>query len=122
MVLLKVKSNGEEVAIGENRIATYKGQLVDINGDGAGTTEDGYTVLDVRRRNRVKLMLKFDGLKQEEFTALMSAIDQPEFELTYFDGEFKTVTVYAGDRNFELIKANNERDSRWRLDVDFIEL
>ncbi|MCM1277343.1 MAG: hypothetical protein NC299_18620 [Lachnospiraceae bacterium] len=111
-----------DVAIGENRIATYKVQLVDINGDGAGTTEDGYTVLDVRRRNRVKLMLKFDGLKQEEFTALMSAIDQPEFELTYFDGEFKTVTVYAGDRNFELIKANNERDSRWRLDVDFIEL
>jgi len=81
-----------------------------------------YTILDVRRRNRVKLMVKFDGLTLKEYTDLMAAIDQPEFRLTYFDGTFKTITVYAGDRNFELIKANNETDSRWRLDVNFIEL
>ncbi len=122
MVLLTVMSNGKKVAIGDNKIATYKGQFIDVNGDGAGTTEDGYTILDVRRRNRVKIMVKFDGLTQKEYTDLMAAINQPEFQLTYFDGTFKTITVYAGDRNFELIKANNETDSRWRLDVNFIEL
>ena len=32
-----------------------------------------------------------------------------------------TKTVHAGDRNFELIKAIKEEDSRWNLTVDFIE-
>lgn len=121
MVHLSVMSNGKKVAIGDNHIASYKGQLIDVDGDGTGTTEDGYTVRDIRRRNKVKLMVKFDGLTQKEYTDFMAAINQPEFQLTYFEGTFKTITVYAGDRNFELIKAQNENDNRWRLDVNFIE-
>lgn len=114
-------SNGEEIAIGEHRIASYKGQIIDVDGDGTGTTEDGYTVRDIRRRNKVKLMVKFEGLHLDEYTALMAAIDQPEFQLTYFEGTFKTITAYAGDKNFELIKARNGSDNRWKLDVNFIE-
>lgn len=121
MVLLKVMSNGKSVAIGDGNIASYKGQIIDVDGDGSGTTEDGYTVRDIRRRNKVKLMVKFDGLTLKEYTDLMAAIDQPEFQLTYFEGTFKTITAYAGDKNFELIKAPNEKDNRWRLDVNFIE-
>lgn len=51
----------------------------------------------------------------------MCATDSESFELTYFCGEYKTVTAHVGDRNFELIKASNEQDNRWRLDVSFIE-
>ncbi len=121
MVLLTVISNGKKVAVGEGNITTYKGQIIDVDGDGTGTTEDGYTVRDIRRRNKVKIMVKFDGLTHKEYTDLMAAIDQPEFQLTYFEGTFKTITAYAGDKNFELIKAHNEKDNRWRLDVNFIE-
>lgn len=121
MVLLTVKNGDKQIPIGEGNIESYRGQLIDIDGSGAGTSENGYTIRDVRRRNKAKLMVKFDGLTKDEFTAIMEAIDSDRFELTYFCGTFKTITVHAGDRNYELIKANNSEDNRWRLDVDFIE-
>lgn len=121
MPLLKIPNGENETTIGEGRITSYKVQLIDIDGSGTGTSENGYTIRDVRRRNRAKIMVKFDGLTLEEFASIMAAINSEKFDLTYFDGVYKTITVYAGDRNFELIKANGERDSRWRLDTSFIE-
>ncbi len=121
MALLTIKNGDNQTPIGEGNIASYKGQLIDIDGSGAGTSENGYTIRDVRRRNKAKLMVKFDGLTKDEFAAIMEAIDSDSFELTYFCGTFRTITAHAGDRNYELIKANNETDSRWRLDVNFIE-
>ena len=121
MPLLKIHFGETETAIGEGSITSYKVQLIDVDGDGTGTSENGYTIRDVRRRNRAKIIVKFDGLTLEEFASIMAAIDSERFDLTYFAGGYKTITVYAGDRNFELIKANGEQDSRWRLDTSFIE-
>lgn len=112
---------GNPIPIGYGNIAQYKGQLIDIDGDGAGTTEDGYTIRDIRRRGKAKLTVRFEGLTTPEFKALMNAISQDEFALTYFIGEYKTITVHAGDRNFELVKAKTEAVGLWRLDVNFIE-
>ena len=120
-ILLKVLSDYSEVPIGYGNIASYKGQVIDVDGDAAGTTEDGYTIRDVRRHDRYKLMVKFEGLTRQEYTALRKAIENVEFQLTFFDGEFKTIKAYAGDKNFELIKAVDQNDSRWNLSVDFIE-
>lgn len=120
-VLLTVISNYSEVPIGYGNITSYKGQVIDIDGEGAGTSEDGYTIRDVRRRNKHKIMVKFEGLTRQKYAALREAIDSEKFQLKFLDGEFKTITVYAGDRNFELIKAVKESDSRWNLTVDFIE-
>lgn len=114
-------AEGDEIPLGYGNIGSYKGQLIDIDGDGAGTTEDGHTIRDIRRRGKAKLMLKFDNLTTAEFSALMKAISRDKFQLTYFCGEFKTISAHAGDRNFELIKASGEKDGRWRLDVNFIE-
>lgn len=121
MALLTVKNGDDQIPIGEGKVASYRGQLIDIDGSGAGTSENGYTIRDVRRRNKAKLMVKFDGLTKEQFAEIMEAIDSDRFELTYFCGTFRTITVHAGDRNFELIKAPNEDDNRWRLEVNFIE-
>lgn len=121
MALLTIKNGENQTPIGEGNIASYKGQLIDIDGSGAGTSENGYTIRDVRRRNKAKLMVKFDGLTKDKFAAIMEAIDSDSFELTYFCGTFRTITVHAGDRNYELIKARDETDSRWRLEVNFIE-
>ena len=120
-VLLTVISEDDEIPIGNVNITSYKGQIIDIDGEGAGTSEDGYTIRDVRRRNKHKIMVKFEGLTQEKYAALRKAIDSEKFQLKFLDGEFKTITAYAGDRNFELIKATKEKDSRWNLTVDFIE-
>lgn len=102
-------------------LVSYKGTLIDVDGSGAGTTEDGYTIRDVRRRNKCKLMLKFDNLTLAEFSEIMNAIDAPSFNVTYFCGTYRTITVYAGDRNWEAVKVQSTKDSRWRLDVNLIE-
>lgn len=112
---------GEPIPIRYGNITQYKGTLIDIDGDGAGTTEDGYTIRDVRRRGKAKLTVRFEGLTTSEFKSLMSVISLDEFQLTYFIGEYKTITVHAGDKNFELIKASGEMVGLWRLDVNFIE-
>ncbi len=117
--LLKIKVGDELKSL--EHISAYKGQLIDIDGDGAGTSENGVTIRDVRRRNKCKLTVKFEGLSQKEFTELMDVIDRESFELTYFRGAFKTITAHAGDRNFELVKAAGDTVSLWSLDVSFIE-
>ena len=116
-----LKINSDEKVKPLTHITSYKGQLIDIDGDGAGTSEDGYTIRDVRRRNKGKITVKFDGLTTAEFTDIMTAIDAETIELTYFCGVFKTMNAHPGDRNFELIKAKDETDGRWSLDVSFIE-
>lgn len=117
--LLKIKIGDELKPL--YHITSYKGQLIDIDGDGAGTSEDGVTIRDIRRRNKGKLTVKFEGLSQSEFAEIMTAIDSESFELTYFCGTFKTMTAHAGDRNYELIKAVGTQTSLWNLDVSFVE-
>lgn len=119
MNLIKIKS-GEEYIVPKH-ITSYKVLLIDIDGDGAGTSESGVTIRDIRRRNKCKITVRFEGLPLAEFSAIMSAIDSESFELVYFSGSYSTITAYAGDRNFELIKAKDETDSRWKLDISFIE-
>lgn len=117
--LIKIKIGDEYKPL--KHITSYKVQLIDIDGDGAGTSEDGYTIRDVRRRNKCKITAKFDGLTLAEFTELMTAIDTESFDIMYFRGTHIEATVHAGDRNIELIKAISDEDSRWRVDVSFIE-
>lgn len=113
-----IKINGKALP---GTIVSYKGLMIDVDGDGAGTTEDGITIRDVRRRNKSKLTLKLDGLTKDEFTAIMAAIDAPKFEVTFFYGRYRTMTAYAGDKDWELIKAKDTNDNRWKLNFSLIE-
>lgn len=103
------------------KITSYKGTRIDVDGDGAGTTESGYTVRDVRRRNKAKLMVKFENLSREEFSNLMAAVEADEIEVEYFCGKYQTITAYAGDRNWELVHASEGSGSLWKLETSFIE-
>ena len=44
------EEGGDEIPLGYGNIASYKGQLIDIDGDGAGTSEDGHTIRDIHRQ------------------------------------------------------------------------
>ena len=113
-----IKINGISLP---GNIVTYKGTMIDVDGSGAGTTETGVTIRDVRRRNKNKIMLKLDGLTLKEFADIMSAINSPSFTVTFFCGSYKTITFYAGDKNWEGYKVVSENESRWRLEVNLIE-
>lgn len=96
--------DGEPIPIGCGNIAQYKGQLIDIDGDGAGTTEDGTTIRDIRRRGKAKLMVRFENLTTPEFTELMKAISRDEFPLTYFIGEYKTIKAFLNVLIYSIAK------------------
>lgn len=103
-------------------LVTYKGTVIDVDGKGAGSTENGKTIRDVRRRNRNKIMLKFEGLTLDEFSEIMEMIDAPTFEVTFFRGKYITITAYAGDKNWEGTKVTSPTESRWKLEFNIIEL
>lgn len=113
-----IKINGKVIP---GTISGYKGTMIDVDGDGTGTTENGVTIRDIRRRGKSKITLKLDGLTQEVFTEIMTALNSDRIEVEFFCGYYRTMTAYAGDKNWELIKAANENDSRWRLEVNLIE-
>ncbi len=113
-----IKINGKVLP---GTIATYKGTIIDVDGDGAGTTESGVTIRDIRRRNKNKIMLKLDRLTLKQFTEVMTAINAPRFEVEFFLGSWHKIIAYAGDKSWEGIKVQSEEDNRWRLDVNLIE-
>lgn len=117
--LLKIKVGEEFMPIAH--ITQYKVQMIDLDGDGAGTSEDGYTIRDVRRRNKAKITVKLEKLNFTEFTNFMSYIDFETFEITYFAGAFKTITAHCGDRDIELLKAIREDENLWNISLSFIE-
>lgn len=41
----------------------------------------------------------------------MEALDSASFEVTFFCGSYRTITAYAGDKNWEMIKCPNEEDN-----------
>lgn len=112
-----VKINGK---VFPGTIAGYKGTMIDVDGDGTGTTENGVTIRDILRRDKSKISLKLDGLTQEVFSEIMTMLRSDSIEVEFFCGYYNTMTAHAGDKNWELIAAN-ENDSRWRLEVNLIE-
>lgn len=113
-----IKINGQAFSV---KITKYKGTMIDVDGDGTGTTENGFTIRDIRRQGKSKIMITLEGLTKEEFTAIMTALKSARFEVEFFCGYYQTMTAYAGDKNWELIKAQNESDNRWRLETSLIE-
>lgn len=113
-----IKINGQAFS---GAVTSYKGTRINVDGDGTGTTESGYTIRDIRRQGKNKIMLKLDGLTQEEFSAIMTALKPARIEVEFFCGDFQTMTAYSGDINWELIKAPNENDNRWRIETSLIE-
>lgn len=113
-----IKINGKVIP---GTIAGYKGTMIDVDGDGTGTTENGVTIRDIRRRGKSKITLKLDGLTQEAFTEIMTELNSDRIEVEFFCGYYRTMTAYAGDKNWEIIKATNEHNGLWKLEVNLIE-
>lgn len=116
MEILKI--NGK---VYPGKLKKYKGTLIDVDGDGTGTTESGYTVRDIRREDKAKISVTYENLTLEEFSSIMAVLKTKEFKVEYFCGEWRTITAYPGDRNWELVKAHDESESLWKLETSLIE-
>ena len=104
---------------------TYSLQKSDL--DGAGTTRslDGILHRDRIRAGVVKILVGWDNITYSDMNTICSSVEAASFSVSYFNGTstLATATMYAGDKDIELIALNgsNITDSRWNVKFNLIQ-
>lgn len=85
--------------------STMKVDYYDLVTD-AERSLDGYNHANVVRMNVRKVMVSWNYLSQDELQLLLQRPTSFYYPITYFDpldGDFRTITVYNGDRSTEML-------------------
>lgn len=97
-----------------------------IDGGGGGRTESGDEILDYRSIDNATISVTFAKLTMEEYSALKKKLIAKTIELTYWDGEYKTITVKVGDITSEMLKSeqhpNTPEYNNWNLSTTFTQV
>lgn len=93
--------------------------------DGTGRNQNG-TMFRDRVTIKRKVHCEWGPLTKSEMSALLTAMSDASFSLTYPDpqeGALKTITAYVGDRSTPMLMPLGEADWMWGgLSADFIEM
>lgn len=118
--LLKI---GEEPL---RKIRDYAITSSKIDGGGGGTTESGDKILDYRSLDNAVITVTFENLTMAEYSALKKKLIAKTIELTYWDGEYKTITVTVGDIASKIRKSeqrpNTPQYNNWDLSTTFTQV
>ncbi|MGN0535743.1 MAG: DUF6711 family protein [Eubacterium sp.] len=111
--------------------ATMKVDIQDIDSSESGRNQQGDMMRDrvVGGANaKRKISCTWKGLYQNEISALLKAMDDVSFQITYPDpyvGDMRTATVYVGDRSAPIWRNGCKDNSQiiWEsLTANFVEL
>lgn len=115
--------------IGENplrKIRDYAVTTTKVDGGGGGFTESGDEILDYRSIDKAIITVTFANLTMEEYSALKKKLIAKTIELTYWDGEYKTITVKVGDISGEMLNSeqrpNTPEYNNWNLSTTFTQI
>lgn len=100
----------------------YEVSYQDLDAAGSGRTEAGYTIRRRVRSQVAKLNLGWTNLSQEEVEKVLGAVENESFEVTYWFGNQKTTTMYAGDKNVSLKLKESAASAFWDLSFNLIEM
>jgi hypothetical protein len=119
MALLKINTTDLPVPI-----ALQPG-IQDLDSDGSGRNQSG-TMFRDRLAVKRKVHCEWGPLTRNEMAALLSAMADASFSVTYPDpqeGALKTITAYVGDRSTPMLVPLGDDNWMWGgLSVDFIEM
>lgn len=100
-------------------IVKYEVQMSDIDSSETGRVEAGTMERERVRHDVAKLQLEWKHITAAELEQITSGIADEFFQVKYFYGDWKTATMYAGDRNIHMIVAGEEQF--WTISVNLIE-
>ncbi|MCM1166447.1 MAG: hypothetical protein NC299_13455 [Lachnospiraceae bacterium] len=108
------------------KIRDYSVGITRVEGSGGGTTENGDEILDYRCLEKAVITVTFANLTTDEFAKLKSRLKTQALELTYWAGEYKTITAKIGDMECELLKSehrpNTEKSNYWNVSTMFTQI
>lgn len=104
-------------------VPTYKVPNFDLDSSGTGRNELGILQRDRIREGIFKAELEFVGITSSDLALIKSAIKPAQFQAKIITelGPI-TKTMYAGDRNIEMIKFDKDYNKiRWNISFSLIE-
>jgi len=103
--------------------SSYKLLESDLDSSDTGRNELGVLQRDRIRAAIYKAEVGFDGIPSESLATIKSSTKPAQFQATVIDETgVITKTMYAGDRNIEMIKYDNDYNKiRWNISFNLVE-
>lgn len=103
--------------------SSYKLLESDLDSSDTGRNELGILQRDRIRADIYKAEVGFDGIPSESLSTIKAATRPAQFQATVIDETGAiTKTMYAGDRNIEMIKYDNDYNKiRWNISFNLVE-
>lgn len=101
----------------------YKPPNFDLDSEDTGRNEEGKMQRDRVRNDIFKLELEWKSITSSQLATIKAAIRPVSFEVTFpTEVGIVTKTMYAGDRNIEMTKYNDDYNKiRWDISCNFME-
>ena len=105
------------------RVSNYKLPRFDLDSQDTNRNELGILQRDRIRQGIYKIELEWMGITSSQLHLIDSAIEPVELNVTFpAPTGRKTKTMYAGDRNVEIVKYDKDFDKiRWNISFNLIE-
>ena len=98
----------------------YQVTLADIDSDNSGRSDSGYMSRDRVRSNICSISISWAYLTIDELNTIITQISKESFTVKYFYGDYRTATMYSGDKDIEMKYIDNQ-EQRWNLSASLIE-
>ena len=122
-LLITVKENGDGTTVETplKKVKEYNVAMTNVVGSGAGTTEDGHSIIDIRRVKAL-ISVTFAQLDLSEFEKTTGELGGETVKIKYFCGKYKTSEFQITKREFTLVKAKNETQNYWNASFELEEV
>jgi len=101
--------------------ATFKTPRFDLDSGDTNRNEEGYLQRDRIRQGIFKIELEWKGITSAQLNTIETAIAPASVQVTFPSAAgMQTKTMYAGDRQTELIKYQGT-DIRWNISFNLTE-
>lgn len=103
--------------------SSFKSPDFDLDSDDTNRNEEGVLQRDRVRQGIYKIELEWNGITSAQLATIKSALQPASFEVVFpSENGYITKTMYAGDRNVEMVKYNEDySEIRWNLSCNLTE-
>ena len=100
----------------------YSVDMQDIDSADTGRGETGYMNRESVRANLYKIKVKFSNITSNDVLAIKRAIAPAQFNVSFFDGDTVTATMYVGDRTITLKSIDSNANCFWDMSFNLTEI